>query len=73
MGCRFLTEYYGSIDEAFLRVWLAAGPAETVADRIQAYVDAGCRVPILRFAAWDGPTQIRRFLEEVHPRLRVAS
>lgn len=72
-GVRFLTEYYGSIDEAFLRVWLAAGPAETVADRIQAYVDAGCRVPILRFAAWDGPTQIRRFLEEVHPRLRVAS
>jgi len=71
-GVRFLTEYYGPMSEAFLRVWLAAGPAGAVADRIQAYVDAGCRVPILRFAAWDGPAQIRRFLDDVYPRLHLA-
>jgi alkanesulfonate monooxygenase SsuD/methylene tetrahydromethanopterin reductase-like flavin-dependent oxidoreductase (luciferase family) len=71
-GVGFLTKYYGPMREEFLRVWLAAGPAEEVAARIQAYVDAGCRLPILRFAAWDAPVQIRRFLETVYPRLTAA-
>jgi len=71
-GVRFLTRYYGPMRDEFLRIWLAAGPAEEVATRIQAYVDAGCRLPILRFAAWDAPLQIRRFLDHVYPRLKTA-
>jgi alkanesulfonate monooxygenase SsuD/methylene tetrahydromethanopterin reductase-like flavin-dependent oxidoreductase (luciferase family) len=71
-GVGFLTRYYGPMREDFLRIWLAAGPAEDVAARIQAYVDAGCRLPILRFAAWDAPVQIRRFLDAVYPRLKAA-
>ena len=71
-GVRFLTRYYGPLREEFLRIWLAAGPPEEVAARIQAYVDAGCRLPILRFAATDGPVQIRRFLDAVYPRVKAA-
>jgi len=71
-GVGFLTRYYGPLRDDFLRIWLAAGPAEDVAARIQAYVDAGCRLPILRFAAWDAPVQIRRFLDAVYPRLKAA-
>jgi alkanesulfonate monooxygenase SsuD/methylene tetrahydromethanopterin reductase-like flavin-dependent oxidoreductase (luciferase family) len=71
-GVGFLTRYYGPLPEDFLRIWLAAGPAAEVAARIQAYVDAGCRVPVLRFAAWDAPVQIRRFLDAVYPRLKAA-
>jgi hypothetical protein len=59
------------MDEGFLRVWLAAGPPEEVARRIQEYIDAGCTVPILRFAGTDGMAQLERCLEEVLPRLRA--
>jgi alkanesulfonate monooxygenase SsuD/methylene tetrahydromethanopterin reductase-like flavin-dependent oxidoreductase (luciferase family) len=68
-GVEFLTRYYGPLDEDFLRVWLAAGPPEEVARRIQEYVDHGCSLPILRFAAWDGMAQLRRCLDQVMPRL----
>ena len=71
-GVAFLTRYYGPMRDGFLRIWLAAGAAEEVAARIQAYMDAGCRLPILRFAAWDAPVQIRRFLDGVYPRLKAA-
>jgi alkanesulfonate monooxygenase SsuD/methylene tetrahydromethanopterin reductase-like flavin-dependent oxidoreductase (luciferase family) len=69
-GVEFLTRYYGPMDEGFLRVWLAAGPPPVVAARIQAYVDHGCTLPILRFAAADGMVQLRRCLAEVLPLLR---
>jgi alkanesulfonate monooxygenase SsuD/methylene tetrahydromethanopterin reductase-like flavin-dependent oxidoreductase (luciferase family) len=71
-GVEFLTRYYGSPSESFLRIWLAAGTAEEVARRIQAYIDAGCKIPVLRFAGADPKVQIHRFLEQVHPRLRPA-
>jgi alkanesulfonate monooxygenase SsuD/methylene tetrahydromethanopterin reductase-like flavin-dependent oxidoreductase (luciferase family) len=69
-GVEFLTRYYGPMDEAFLRVWLAAGPPREVARRIQEYIDHGCSLPILRFAAWSGMAQLRRGLDEVLPLLR---
>lgn len=72
-GVAFLTRYYGPMDEEFLRVWLAAGPPRTVAERVQAYADHGCTLPILRFAAWDGMAQLRRCLDEVLPLLRSRS
>jgi alkanesulfonate monooxygenase SsuD/methylene tetrahydromethanopterin reductase-like flavin-dependent oxidoreductase (luciferase family) len=71
-GVAFLTHYYGPMDEGFLRVWLAAGPPEEVARRIQEYIDAGCTVPILRFAGNDGMTQLERCLTDVLPRLKAA-
>jgi len=71
-GVGFLTRYYGRMRDDFLRIWLAAGPPAEVAERIQAYIDAGCRLPVLRFAAWDAPVQIRRFLDTVYPRLKPA-
>lgn len=70
-GAGFLTRYYGAMNEAFLRVWLAAGPAGEVARRIQEYIDNGCTLPILRFAATDGMAQLNRCLENVLPRLRA--
>jgi alkanesulfonate monooxygenase SsuD/methylene tetrahydromethanopterin reductase-like flavin-dependent oxidoreductase (luciferase family) len=72
-GVSFLSRYYGRIPDSFLRVWLAAGPAVEVAERIQAYIDAGCKLPILRFAAWDAPVQIQRFIENVYPLLKAAT
>jgi alkanesulfonate monooxygenase SsuD/methylene tetrahydromethanopterin reductase-like flavin-dependent oxidoreductase (luciferase family) len=72
-GVRFLTRYYGPMDEGFLRVWLAAGPPEEVARRIQEYIDHGCTVPIVRFAGDDGPVQLERALRDVLPRLRPAN
>lgn len=66
-GVKFLTKYYGSLDESNLRIWLVAGSPQEVARRIQAYIDVGLTVPILRFAAWDGLHQLRRFIDEVNP------
>lgn len=68
-GVAFLTRYYGPMDEGFLRVWLAAGPPEEVARRIQEYIDHGCTLPILRFTGNDGMAQLERCLSEVLPRL----
>jgi alkanesulfonate monooxygenase SsuD/methylene tetrahydromethanopterin reductase-like flavin-dependent oxidoreductase (luciferase family) len=70
-GVAFLTHYYGPMDERFLRVWLAAGPPDDVARRIQEYIDAGCSLPILRFAGSDGMAQLERCLTDVLPRLRA--
>ena len=69
-GVEFLTRYYGRMDEGFLRVWLAVGPPKEVARRIQEYVDCGCTLPIVRFAAHDGMAQLKRFLDQVMPDLR---
>lgn len=70
-GVEFLTRYYGAMPESFLRIWLAAGPPEDVTRRIQEYVDAGCRLPILRFATFETSTQLRRFVDTVYPKLRL--
>ena len=70
-GVEFLTRYYGAMPEQFLRAWLAAGPPEAVVRRIQEYVDAGCRLPIVRFAAFDPGSQLRLFVDTVYPRLRL--
>lgn len=72
-GVRFLTEYYGTrLPDERLRAWLASGSAEEVTSRIQAYIDAGCKLPIVRFAAFDPAVQVRRFLDHVYPGLRLS-
>lgn len=70
----FLTSYYGvgagSRERAEL--WLAYGPPQAVIEKIQAYIDAGCTTPVLRFVAPDLSAQLRRCIEEVMPTFRVA-
>jgi alkanesulfonate monooxygenase SsuD/methylene tetrahydromethanopterin reductase-like flavin-dependent oxidoreductase (luciferase family) len=68
---RFLHEYYGeNFGRAYLEVWVAAGGPEVVAARVREYLDAGCTVPIVRFASWEQEKQFDRFAERVAPLLR---
>ena len=39
-------------------------------DRVRAYLEAGCTVPIIRFASWQQEAQFDAFAGEVVPRLR---
>jgi alkanesulfonate monooxygenase SsuD/methylene tetrahydromethanopterin reductase-like flavin-dependent oxidoreductase (luciferase family) len=67
----FLLKYYGEdFGRAYLDVWVASGAPEAVAARIREYLDAGCTVPILRFASWEQEKQLDRFVEHVVPLLR---
>ena len=45
---------------------------EMVAEKLLPYVRAGCQTPVLRFSAYDQKGQMRRFLDEVAPRLADA-
>lgn len=68
---RFLRSYYGmDFGRAYLEVWVASGPPDAVADRVRAYLEAGCTVPIIRFASWQQEAQFDAFAGEVVPRLR---
>jgi len=68
---RFLKTYYGEkFDRAYLAKWVASGTPEEVAGRIRAYIEAGCTIPILRFASWRPMEQIEAFAGEVAPYLR---
>ena len=65
----FLDHYYGVgvVGDEKIDAWLAAGPAGAVAERIQAYVDAGCTTVILRFAGPDQERQLSDCVERVLP------
>jgi alkanesulfonate monooxygenase SsuD/methylene tetrahydromethanopterin reductase-like flavin-dependent oxidoreductase (luciferase family) len=52
-----------------MEAWVSYGPAERVAERIQAYLDAGVQTLILRFASWEPISQIGRAIEHVLPRV----
>ena len=66
----FLERYYGlgGVSEEKASHWIASGPPEAVAERIQTFVDAGCNLPILRFASEDQRGQLERCIAEVLPR-----
>ena len=68
----FLTTYYGAgyVSKEKANVWLACGPPELVIEKIQAYVDAGCTMPVLRFVSPDLEGQLQRCIEEVLPAFR---
>ena len=67
-AARFLHAYYGEdFDRPYLEVWVAYGPPQEVAERVRAYVEAGCTVPILRFASWRQEEQFDAFISEVAP------
>jgi alkanesulfonate monooxygenase SsuD/methylene tetrahydromethanopterin reductase-like flavin-dependent oxidoreductase (luciferase family) len=68
----FLHAYYGAgaVSRERADLWLAYGPPAAVIDKIQAYVDAGCTMPVLRFVARDLKGQLQRCIEEVLPAFR---
>lgn len=68
---RFYEAYHlGTFPEDYLRWRLCTGTPEQVTRRIQRFVDAGCTLPILRFASWDPMGQMRRAMKTVLPALR---
>jgi len=69
---RFYEAYHlGVFPEDYLRWRLVTGTPEEVTERIGRFVDAGCTLPILRFASWDPLGQLRRAMETVLPALRA--
>jgi len=59
------------LSEEELSRWGPFGLPEHVAEKLQKFREAGCRVPILRLVTWDPIGQLRLCMEEVLPRLRV--
>jgi alkanesulfonate monooxygenase SsuD/methylene tetrahydromethanopterin reductase-like flavin-dependent oxidoreductase (luciferase family) len=71
---RFYEAYHaGTFPLDYLRWRLVTGTPEEVAERIGAFLDAGCTFPILRFASWDPMRQLRVAMERVVPLLRERS
>ena len=67
----FLDRYYGvgAIPEEAVRLWLAVGSPERVAEKIATYIEAGCTTPVLRFCTPDQRGQIERCASEMVPML----
>lgn len=68
----FLASYYGAgtVSRERAELWLAYGPPEAVIAKIQAYIEAGCTMPVLRFVAPNLTEQLQRCIEEVLPAFR---
>jgi len=66
---QFLDHYYGmgTVGEGKIAAWLAAGPPEAVAERIDSYVGAGCTTVIIRFAGADQERQLAGCIEHLLP------
>ena len=72
---RFYFDHYysrGWPPERTLQAWLAHGPPQECASLIQIWLDMGITTPILRFTSRDQVGQVRRFIDEVLPLLRVS-
>ncbi len=69
----YFNHYYGPgyPPESLIQVWLAHGPPRDCAQLIQQWLDMGITTPVLRFTSNDQPGQVRRFIEEVLPLLRL--
>lgn len=69
----YFNHYYGPTypPESLIRVWLAHGPPRDCARLIQEWIDMGITTPVLRFTARDQLEQVRRFIDEVLPRIRL--
>lgn len=66
----FLDHYYGAgrfKSDDVRRSWLAFGPPDRVVEKINAFLDAGCTTPVVRFTALDQVGQLERFLRDVAP------
>ncbi|HVO94263.1 MAG TPA: LLM class flavin-dependent oxidoreductase [Terriglobales bacterium] len=69
----YFNHYYGPTypPESLIKVWLAHGPPRDCARLIQEWIDMGITTPVLRFTANDQLGQVRRFIDEVLPLLRL--
>ena len=69
----FLRSYYGAgaVSRERAELWLAYGPPGAVIDKIQAYIDAGCTTPVLRFVSPHLKDQLQRCIEEVLPAFKI--
>jgi alkanesulfonate monooxygenase SsuD/methylene tetrahydromethanopterin reductase-like flavin-dependent oxidoreductase (luciferase family) len=69
----YFNHYYGPTypPESLIEVWLAHGPPKDCAELIQDWIDMGITTPVLRFTANDQPGQVKRFIDEVLPLLRL--
>ena len=69
----FLRSYYGAgaVSHERAELWLAYGPPSAVIDKIQAYIDAGCTMPVLRLVSPNLKDQLQRCIEEVLPAFLV--
>lgn len=69
----YFNHYYGPTypPESLIKVWLAHGPPKECARLIQEWIDMGITTPVLRFTARDQLGQVKRFIEEVRPLLRL--
>lgn len=65
----FLRSYYGAgaVSRERAELWLAYGSPAAVIDKIQAYLDAGCTMPVLRFVSPNLRHQLQRCIVEVLP------
>jgi alkanesulfonate monooxygenase SsuD/methylene tetrahydromethanopterin reductase-like flavin-dependent oxidoreductase (luciferase family) len=69
----FLRSYYGAgtVSRERAELWLAHGPPAAVIDKIQAYIDAGCTTPVLRFVSPNLKEQLQRCIEEIMPAFAI--
>jgi alkanesulfonate monooxygenase SsuD/methylene tetrahydromethanopterin reductase-like flavin-dependent oxidoreductase (luciferase family) len=69
----YFNHYYGPSypPESLIKIWLAHGPPKECARLIQEWIDMGITTPVLRFTAKDQLEQVRRFINEVLPLLRL--
>ena len=69
----YLGSYYGAgaVSRERAETWLAYGSPQAVIDKIAAYIEAGCTIPILRFVAPNPREQLQRCIEEVLPAFRA--
>lgn len=71
---RFYFDHYyspGWPPEDTLQTWLAHGPPRECANLIQTWIDMGITTPVLRFTSREQVGQVRRFIEDVLPLLRL--
>jgi len=71
----YFNHYYGPTypPESLIKVWLAHGPPRDCARLIQEWIDMGITTPVLRFTSKDQLNQVKRFIDEVLPLLRLQS
>jgi alkanesulfonate monooxygenase SsuD/methylene tetrahydromethanopterin reductase-like flavin-dependent oxidoreductase (luciferase family) len=69
----YFNHYYGPTypPESLIKVWLAHGRPKDCAVLIQQWLDMGITTPVLRFTAHDQAGQVKRFVDEVLPLLRL--
>ncbi len=69
----YFRHYYGPSypPESLIQLWLAHGPPKDCARLIQEWIDMGITTPVLRFTAKDQLGQVRRFIDDVLPLLRL--